>query len=135
MYHGTPDERERMRSDEMRLSSAHALPQTAKGRNAIASQARPTIAFPVIITTYEMVTRDQKYLSKYMWKYIVVDEGHRLKNFDCLLIKQLKTYTSANRLILTGTPLHNNLAELWSLLNFILPNIFDNLESFQRWCV
>jgi ATP-dependent DNA helicase len=74
---------------------------------------------------------------------------------NCRLIKQLKTYTSANRLILTGTPLHvcvllnlqrskilvavvvsqNNLAELWSLLNFILPNIFDNLESFQKWCV
>jgi ATP-dependent DNA helicase len=75
---------------------------------------------------------------------------------QCRLIKQLKTYTSANRLILTGTPLHvcvlflnlqrskilvavavlqNNLAELWSLLNFILPNIFDNLESFQKWCV
>lgn len=63
----------------------------------------------------------------------MVDEGHRLKNLDCRLIRELKTYTSANRMILTGTPLHNNLAELWSLLNFILPDIFDDLESFQQW--
>jgi hypothetical protein len=48
MYHGTPEERERMRREDMRLSSARALPQTAQGRNAIAAQARPTIAFPVV---------------------------------------------------------------------------------------
>lgn len=66
-------------------------------------------------------------------QFIVVDEGHRLKNLDCRLIRELKTYTSANRMILTGTPLHNNLSELWSLLNFILPDIFDDLDSFQQW--
>ena len=49
------------------------------------------------------------------------------------LTKELKSYYSANRLILTGTPVHNNLAELWSLLNFILPDVFDNLEEFERW--
>jgi hypothetical protein len=67
------------------------------------------------------------------WKYIVVDEGHRLKNLNCRLIKELKMYQSANRMLLTGTPLQNNLSELWSLLNFLLPDIFDDLESFQRW--
>ena len=49
------------------------------------------------------------------------------------LIQELKSYESANRLLLTGTPLHNNLTELWSLLNFILPDIFDDLSSFQQW--
>lgn len=63
----------------------------------------------------------------------MVDEGHRLKNLNCRLIKELKQYQSANRLLLTGTPLQNNLAELWSLLNFLLPDIFDDLDSFQRW--
>jgi ATP-dependent DNA helicase len=62
-----------------------------------------------------------------------VDEGHRLKNLDCKLIRELKTYESVNRLLLTGTPLQNNLAELWSLLNFLLPDIFDDLASFQAW--
>ncbi|KEP45935.1 SNF2 family ATP-dependent chromatin-remodeling factor [Rhizoctonia solani 123E] len=52
---------------------------------------------------------------------------------NCKLIQELKQYSSANRLILTGTPLHNNLAELWSLLNFILPDIFNDFHSFQQW--
>lgn len=64
---------------------------------------------------------------------MIVDEGHRLKNMNCRLIKELKTYNVSNRLLLTGTPLQNNLTELWSLLNFLLPDIFDDLEQFQRW--
>jgi ATP-dependent DNA helicase len=67
------------------------------------------------------------------WKYIIIDEGHRIKNLNCKLIRELKSYTSANRLLLTGTPLQNNLAELWSLLNFLLPDIFDDLDSFHEW--
>lgn len=59
------------------------------------------------------------------------DEGHRLKNFNCKLVKELKQYTSESRLILTGTPLQNNLAELWSLLNFLLPEAFSDLEHFE----
>ncbi|GJJ14210.1 hypothetical protein Clacol_008472 [Clathrus columnatus] len=87
----------------------------------------------VVITTYEMIIRDRQHLAKYQWNYIVVDEGHRLKNMDCKLIREIKKYDSANRLILTGTPLQNNLTELWSLLNFILPDIFTDLDSFQEW--
>ncbi|KAF8838231.1 hypothetical protein BDN67DRAFT_955400 [Paxillus ammoniavirescens] len=89
--------------------------------------------FPVVITTYEIIIRDRPDLAKYNWGYIVVDEGHRLKNLNCRLIQEIKKYPSAGRMILTGTPLHNNLAELWSLLNFILPDIFDDLDTFQEW--
>ena len=67
------------------------------------------------------------------WLYIVVDEGHRLKNMHCRLIKSLKQYTSSNRLLLTGTPLQNNLDELWSLLNFLMSEIFDDLRVFRSW--
>ncbi|KAJ2995542.1 hypothetical protein HDV02_000659 [Globomyces sp. JEL0801] len=88
---------------------------------------------PIIITSYEMCMNDRKHLDKLSWKYIVVDEGHRLKNLDCKLIKELKKYTSANRLLLTGTPLQNNLSELWSLLNFLMPNIFNDLSAFEEW--
>ena len=59
------------------------------------------------------------------------DEGHRLKNLNCKLIKDLKQYQSANRLLITGTPLQNNLAELWSLLNFLMPEVFDTYENFE----
>lgn len=62
--------------------------------------------FPVVVTTYEMIIRDQPHLSKYNWGYIVVDEGHRLKNLNCRLIQEIKKYPSAGRMILTGTPLH-----------------------------
>ncbi|KAG2128506.1 SNF2 family N-terminal domain-containing protein [Suillus cothurnatus] len=90
-------------------------------------------SFPVVVTTYEMILKDRVHLSTYNWGYIVVDEGHRLKNLDCKLMQEIKKYPSAGRMILTGTPLHNNLAELWSLLNFILPDIFDDLDTFQEW--
>ncbi|KAF8625454.1 hypothetical protein AX17_006855 [Amanita inopinata Kibby_2008] len=89
--------------------------------------------FPIVVTTYEMIIKDRAALSHYEWGYIVVDEGHRLKNLDCRLMKEIKKYQSAGRMILTGTPLHNNLAELWSLLNFVLPDIFDDVDAFQTW--
>ncbi|GJD07552.1 Lymphoid-specific helicase [Galdieria sulphuraria] len=88
---------------------------------------------PVIITSYEMIMRDKKYLSKLQWKYLIVDEGHRIKNMNCQLLRELKSYFSSNRLLITGTPLQNDLSELWSLLNFLLPEVFDNLDSFKSW--
>lgn len=63
-------------------------------------------SFPVVITTYEMIIKDRVHLANYNWGYIVVDEGHRLKNLNCRLIKEIKKYTSAGRMLLTGTPLH-----------------------------
>ena len=106
--------------------------------------------FPVVLTTYDIIMKDRVHLTRYPWGFIVVDEGHRLKNMDCKLMQEIKQYESAGRMILTGTPLHvsflplqsripwisslqNNLSELWSLLNFILPDIFNDLYSFQEW--
>eukprot|EP00090_Calanus_glacialis_P044240 TRINITY_DN7876_c0_g1_i1.p1 TRINITY_DN7876_c0_g1~~TRINITY_DN7876_c0_g1_i1.p1 ORF type:complete len:630 (-),score=222.37 TRINITY_DN7876_c0_g1_i1:163-1983(-) len=87
----------------------------------------------VVVTSYEIAMNDRAAFGSIMWRYIVVDEGHRLKNMNCRLIKELKQYHSANRLLLTGTPLQNNLSELWSLLNFLLPEIFDDLRVFESW--
>ncbi|KAG5241261.1 hypothetical protein OIU76_024452 [Salix suchowensis] len=90
--------------------------------------------FPIIITSYEIALSDaKKHLRHYPWKYLVVDEGHRLKNSKCKLLKELKYLSVDNKLLLTGTPLQNNLAELWSLLNFILPDIFQSHEEFESW--
>ena len=112
MYHGSPQERGRLRRQEMKGNS--------KGEK-----------FPIICTSYEICMRDKKYLQNYQWKFMVVDEGHRLKNFNCKLVKELKQYMTESRLILTGTPLQNNLSELWSLLNFLLPEAFADLEQFE----
>ncbi|RKP28991.1 hypothetical protein METBISCDRAFT_19734 [Metschnikowia bicuspidata] len=87
----------------------------------------------VVITSYELVMKDFRRFAVISWGYLTVDEGHRLKNFQSILIQTLKKLKCANRLLLTGTPLQNNLLELWSLLNFILPDIFHDLELFERW--
>lgn len=114
---------------------AQGKPERAQLRKQLRypASAEEKRAFPVVITSFEIAMMDRQHLSHLKWKYIVVDEGHRLKNMNCRLIQELKRFNSAQRLILTGTPLHNNLKELWSLLNFILPDIFDDLETFEKW--
>eukprot|EP00537_Pseudo-nitzschia_pungens_P005463 CAMPEP_0172360814 /NCGR_PEP_ID=MMETSP1060-20121228/4775_1 /TAXON_ID=37318 /ORGANISM="Pseudo-nitzschia pungens, Strain cf. cingulata" /LENGTH=839 /DNA_ID=CAMNT_0013082903 /DNA_START=121 /DNA_END=2640 /DNA_ORIENTATION=+ len=90
--------------------------------------------FPVVVTSFETAIRDQKKLSKLgPFAYVIVDEGHRLKNHRCMLIRTLKQIDASNRLLLTGTPIQNTLDELWALLNFVNPQIFDDLTVFQSW--
>lgn len=90
--------------------------------------------FNVLITHYDLIIRDKAFLKKFHWHYMVVDEGHRLKNHDCVLARTLVTgYRIRRRLLLTGTPIQNSLQELWSLLNFLLPQIFNSVENFEEW--
>ena len=64
----------------------------------------------------------------------MVDEGHRMKNSRSKFAQTLgQKYNSDHRLLLTGTPLQNNLAELWSLLNFLLPKVFSSCDDFEKW--
>ncbi|KAF7329508.1 SNF2 family DNA-dependent ATPase [Mycena kentingensis (nom. inval.)] len=109
------------------------LPQAERDEEMEARHDAHFKAFPVVVTTYDLIIKDRKYLEKIPWGYIVVDEGHRLKNMNCALMREIKRFSSGGRMVLTGTPLHNNLAELWSLLNFILPDIFSDLDAFQEW--
>jgi ATP-dependent DNA helicase len=174
LYHGTKNERIELRKK--------ALPAIISSKQGI------------VVTSFEITIKDRSALQRKRWKYIIVDEGHRMKNMNCRLVKvrlpplpillrerqanserawgevtdrarvssaqtfgggvhapvdgrrvfvrlalfcgggqELKAYDSANRLLLTGTPLQNNLTELWSLLSFLMPSIFDDLDAFQRW--
>ncbi|XP_048060413.1 lymphoid-specific helicase isoform X1 [Megalobrama amblycephala] len=88
---------------------------------------------PVVVTSFEIAMRDRKFLQRFHWNYLIVDEGHRIKNLNCRLVQELKMLPTDNKLLLTGTPLQNNLSELWSLLNFLLPDVFDDLKSFESW--
>jgi ATP-dependent DNA helicase len=115
LYHGTKQDRAELRMKHMPTSGKIGA------------------EFPVVVTSFEIVMADRKFLQKYNWKYLVVDEGHRLKNFDCKLVRELKCIPTANKLLLTGTPLQNNLPELWSLLHFLLPDVFTSLSQFQSW--
>jgi ATP-dependent helicase STH1/SNF2 len=91
-------------------------------------------SFQVLLTTYEYIIKDRPILSKIKWIHMIVDEGHRMKNAQSKLSNTLtQYYTTRYRLILTGTPLQNNLPELWALLNFVLPNIFKSVKSFDEW--
>ncbi|CAK9173647.1 unnamed protein product [Ilex paraguariensis] len=90
--------------------------------------------FNVLITHYDLIMRDKAFLKKIHWHYMIVDEGHRLKNHECALARTLVSgYRIRRRLLLTGTPIQNSLQELWSLLNFLLPNIFNSVENFEEW--
>ncbi|KAG7090792.1 hypothetical protein E1B28_009876 [Marasmius oreades] len=90
--------------------------------------------FQVLLTTYEYIIKDRPHLSKIKWIHMIIDEGHRMKNTQSKLSQTLTTfYHCRYRLILTGTPLQNNLPELWSLLNFVLPKIFNSVKSFDEW--
>ncbi|XP_045814264.1 ATP-dependent DNA helicase DDM1-like [Trifolium pratense] len=114
IYHGNKNQRDQIRRKHM--------PRTVGPE------------FPIVITSYEIAMNDaRKCFAPYSWKYLVVDEGHRLKNSNCKLVKSLRYINVDNKLLLTGTPLQNNLAELWSLLNFILPDIFSSLHEFEKW--
>lgn len=108
-----------------------APPARAKLRRQFIKKGK--LQIPVFITSYEIVMQDARFLNKIEWKYVMVDEGHRLKNINCKLMRELKKYPSANRMLLTGTPLQNNLQELWSLLNFLLPDVFTDLDIFHSW--
>ncbi|KAG7459509.1 hypothetical protein MATL_G00211400 [Megalops atlanticus] len=90
--------------------------------------------FNVLLTTYEYIIKDKQVLAKIRWKYMIVDEGHRMKNHHCKLTQVLNThYLAPRRLLLTGTPLQNKLPELWALLNFLLPTIFKSCSTFEQW--
>lgn len=89
--------------------------------------------FEVCITTYEICLIEKSALKKMSFEYIVIDEAHRIKNVDSILSQIVRAFTSRGRLLITGTPLQNNMKELFALLNFICPEIFSDyadLESF-----
>ncbi|XP_044054658.1 chromodomain-helicase-DNA-binding protein 1-like isoform X2 [Siniperca chuatsi] len=88
--------------------------------------------FHVLLTTYELCLKDASFLRRWKWKVLVVDEAHRLKNQNSLLHKTLTQFLVGFRVLLTGTPIQNNLQELYSLLSFIQPSIFtaDETDDF-----
>ncbi|CAD5223983.1 unnamed protein product [Bursaphelenchus okinawaensis] len=95
-----------------------------------ATKIKGTPKFHVLLTSYECINVDKTTLSNIKWGALVVDEAHRLKNSQSLFFRNLSEYDIAYTLLLTGTPLQNNLEELFHLLNFLSPNEFTNCEEF-----
>jgi len=111
IYHGTQAAREIMSDFEFRKPNGALL-------------------FDVVLTTYEMVIAGVEHLSVVPFGVSVLDEAHRLKNSKSMAIQALRGIEIDHKVLLSGTPLQNNLGELWSLLNFIDPEKFVSLKQF-----
>ncbi|THD22460.1 Helicase domino [Fasciola hepatica] len=92
-----------------------------------------TNAFHVCITSYRLAIQDAAVFKRKKWKYLILDEAQNIKNFKSQRWQTLLTFNSQRRLLLTGTPLQNSLMELWSLMHFLMPNIFQSHRDFQEW--
>ncbi|KAM9385141.1 chromodomain-helicase-DNA-binding protein 4a isoform 2-T2 [Pholidichthys leucotaenia] len=100
------------------------------GKKAFKMKKDSSIKFHVLLTSYELITIDMAALGSIDWACLVVDEAHRLKNNQSKFFRVLNNYSLQHKLLLTGTPLQNNLEELFHLLNFLTPERFNNLEVF-----
>lgn len=89
--------------------------------------------YDAIVTTFEMILEEMNTFKRFQWKYLIVDEAHKLKNEESKAHLALASLPSSQRLIITGTPLQNNLKELWALLHFLSPRLFSESSSFETW--
>uniref|UniRef100_A0AAR2JXQ1 DNA helicase n=1 Tax=Pygocentrus nattereri TaxID=42514 RepID=A0AAR2JXQ1_PYGNA len=124
-YTGDKDSRAIIRENEFSFDDT----AVKGGKKAFKLRKEAPIKFHVLLTSYELVTIDQTALKSIDWACLVVDEAHRLKN-NHSYFRRLNDYKIDHKLLLTGTPLQNNLEELFHLLNFLTPNRFNNLEGF-----
>ncbi|XP_078160995.1 SNF2 domain-containing protein / helicase domain-containing protein isoform X3 [Carex rostrata] len=89
--------------------------------------------FHVCITTYRLVIQDSKIFKRKKWKYLILDEAHLIKNWKSQRWQTLLNFNSKRRILLTGTPLQNDLMELWSLMHFLMPHVFQSHQEFKDW--
>ncbi|KAF1985970.1 putative DNA helicase INO80 [Aulographum hederae CBS 113979] len=89
--------------------------------------------FHVLVTSYQLVVQDTQYFQKMKWQYMILDEAQAIKSSNSSRWKSLLNFHCRNRLLLTGTPIQNNMQELWALLHFIMPSLFDSHDEFSEW--
>ena len=90
-------------------------------------------SFHVCVTSYQLVVSDVAYFQKMKWQYMILDEAQAIKSSQSSRWKCLLSFHCRNRLLLTGTPIQNNMQELWALLHFIMPSLFDSHDEFSEW--
>eukprot|EP00518_Triparma_eleuthera_P023385 CAMPEP_0197549118 /NCGR_PEP_ID=MMETSP1320-20131121/3085_1 /TAXON_ID=91990 /ORGANISM="Bolidomonas sp., Strain RCC2347" /LENGTH=1500 /DNA_ID=CAMNT_0043109277 /DNA_START=71 /DNA_END=4571 /DNA_ORIENTATION=+ len=134
-YHGSKDERAEFA--EKYLTNRAASDGSVRPQSTLPDgsddHSGSNRLFDVLVTTYEVCNMEKNHLSKFTWEYLVIDEAHRLKNEASMFATTVRAFHTKNRLLLTGTPLQNNLHELWALLNFLLPDIFSDSDQFDEW--
>ncbi|XP_029550124.1 chromodomain-helicase-DNA-binding protein 5 isoform X7 [Salmo trutta] len=125
-YTGDKESRAVIRENEFTFEDS----AVKTGRKVFRMKKDTAIKFHVLLTSYELITIDQTILGSINWACLVVDEAHRLKNNQSKFFRILNGYKIYYKLLLTGTPLQNNLEELFHLLNFLTPERFNNLDGF-----
>ncbi|BAT78110.1 CHD3-type chromatin-remodeling factor [Vigna angularis] len=132
MYVGSAQARSVIREYEFYFPKKQKKIKKKKSGQLISENKQERIKFDVLLTSYEMINFDTTSLKPIKWECMIVDEGHRLKNKDSKLFSSLKQYSSRHRVLLTGTPLQNNLDELFMLMHFLDAGKFGSLEEFQE---
>jgi DNA excision repair protein ERCC-6 len=119
-----------------KYSSVYTLGKTKENKKVQALIEKVINDGHVIITTYAGVRIYAKYLLPVKWGYVILDEGHKIRNPDSYITITCKQLKTPNRIILSGTPIQNNLIELWSLFDFVFPGRLGTLPVFQRqFCI
>uniref|UniRef100_A0A8B9ZZZ9 Chromodomain helicase DNA binding protein 3 n=1 Tax=Anas zonorhyncha TaxID=75864 RepID=A0A8B9ZZZ9_9AVES len=128
-YTGDKDSRAIIRENEFSFDD-NAM---KGGKKAFKMKREAQVKFHVLLTSYELITIDQAALGSIRWACLVVDEAHRLKNNQSKFFRVLNGYKIEHKLLLTGTPLQNNLEELFHLLNFLTPERFKYGPTVPSW--
>ena len=119
VYHGSSASRQMLQDYEFYFKE-----ESSKGKKVV--------KFHALITTYEVLLSDVPLFCQFRWRSVIIDEAHRLKNKNCKLIEGLKYMDVEHKVLLTGTPLQNNVEELFSLLNFLEPQQFNSSVEFMQ---
>ncbi|WVY90000.1 hypothetical protein V8G54_035514 [Vigna mungo] len=132
MYFGSANARALIREYEFYFPKNQKGFQRKKSKQLVGETKQGRIKFDVLLTSYEMINCDLSSLKPIKWECLIVDEGHRLKNKNSKLFSSLTQLSSKHRVLLTGTPLQNNLDELFMLMHFLDAGKFGSLEEFQE---
>ncbi|XP_068476124.1 CHD3-type chromatin-remodeling factor PICKLE-like isoform X2 [Phaseolus vulgaris] len=132
MYFGSANARAIIREYEFYFPKNQNVKKKNKSKKSVYDSKQGRIKFDVLLTSYEMINSDSSSLKPIKWESMIVDEGHRLKNKNSRLFSALKQYSTKHRVLLTGTPLQNNLDELFMLMHFLDAGKFGSLEEFQE---
>ncbi|KAL1798541.1 hypothetical protein ACET3X_002578 [Alternaria dauci] len=137
-FHGAVTERTRLKrvaagledmkgNETSRARDKKASRKAGRKASKLSSSNHGSDAYKIVVTTYETFQAEQSWFKhSFAWRYVVLDEGHKIKSSVTQISTSLKSISAEYRLILTGTPLQNNLVEMWSLLTWLYPNVFDD---------
>jgi len=117
-------------SPEIKFLVAH--PGANSGKNGLSKDKNRLNEFDLVITTYALAQK-YEWIKSHAWNYIILDEAQAIKNPGTKQAKAIKSLTSRNRIIMTGTPIENRLSDLWSLFDFLNPGLLGNVKEFKQF--